>query len=49
MLHGRNTIRVLSDKNDSLDCSQIRVLSDIEADSHVDTFLLKAWLEVSIS
>ena len=47
-LHHRQTVRVAGDQDDSVDGSISRIGSDVESESHVDTLLLEARLEVLV-
>lgn len=48
IFHRRNTVRVIRDQNNSVDCFGCTKGGDVEADFHVHTLLLKVGCEVIV-
>ena len=48
VFHRRNAIRIRCDQDDAIDGFRVAERGDIEADPHIDPFLLKVRLEVAI-
>ena len=48
VLHGGNAVRVVGYQNDAVNAAMCRVRGNVEADPHIDTFLLKVGNEIGV-